>query len=148
MPAVKRTFVEDLFKKRAVLIRYLRCWERELDQTSLTPHQRRQIEDDIETIRAIDEDLLRLEHLLAQGPVSHDRDDNDKIREQVVSYLIAAGGMVPATELCTALGIDDVKLRNCMRALKSTGRVLAAAGRYGIAQPHSGADAAGEERRQ
>lgn len=128
MPVIvaKRTAVEDLLRKRDLLERYRTCWEHELEAADLKPKQRAAIESDISMIRAIDEDLLRLEQML-QGntvPLAYNRVENEALREQIMAYLVDAGATVPTDELCAALDINETKLRNVMRMLRHANKVV------------------------
>jgi hypothetical protein len=131
--AKTHTGVEDLAAKRALLRRYRECWEHELDQVTLSAEQRRDITAHVQTLREIDEDLLRLDRALE--PEQRGRDGNDRLRASVLTYLRALdpGTEVPITALCEQFDVSADALRNALRVLRRTGEV--ALGPGGVTAP-------------
>jgi len=131
----QRTEIEDLHGKRGLLDRYAQSWERELSRTDLTPKQRAQIARDLDTLRGIDEDMLRAEKLLQR----HKTSDNPELRDRIVQYIAdSEGAEVTLGELCSHFGASQDRMRGLLRPLRASGHVHQRGKGYVLGKPLTG----------
>ncbi len=118
--------ITDYVAKRDLIKRYRACWDHELAMSSLTESQRAAIARDRMLLGSIDEDLVRLHHhvLITGSDANSSKQSNDEIRQEILSYLVAADGPVTINALCDVFDTTTDRIRNLMRPFRASGAVV------------------------
>jgi biotin operon repressor len=130
--------IEDLAVKRALLALYRERWTQALMRMKPDDKQRAQIVSEIDTLLAIDEDLLRAHGKKTVDERPYDRRQNEIQRDEILHYLLDSSEPVTLQELGEHFGLSDTKVRNLMRALRDTGRVVLLKSGYKALPPLAG----------
>ncbi len=129
------TTIEDLAAKRDLITRYVAVWVSQLKDDTIEPGVRQRIVADIQRLRGIDEDLIRLDQILRQiqsqaeahrpaGARGVRSPANEALRSRIVERLDAAGTVVTTRDLYVSVGIDKTTLQNVTKPLLREGRVI------------------------